>query len=212
MSRTSESPYPHQPDPWNPGDLTPASGPSPSAAGSLIAAGGTLAGSLIVGLLGGLIWNLVAPKATYVVLSRGSADVVNAETKAFIEGDAWFVCVAVIGGLLLGLVAYRLAIRKYGPAPMAAVLVGSVLAGLLARWVGQNLGLASFNNRLLTSHPGAILHAPPVLGAQASSILWPAIVFWPLAACLIPAGVLALGALRDRQPPLPPVGPLPPVQ
>ncbi len=201
MSRTSESSYPHQPEPWQSGDLVSAATPSPTGAGAWLAAGGALAGSLIVGLLGGLAWNLLAPKATYVVLSRGSADVVNAETRAFIEGDAWFVAIAVLGGLLIGFAAYRLAIRRYGPAPMAAVLAGSVLAGLLARWVGQNLGLASFNNQLLTSHHGAILHAPPVLGAQGSSILWLAIVFWPLAACLIPAGVLLLAALRDRQAP-----------
>ena len=176
-----------------------------------MATGGALAATLLVGLLGGVIWNLVAPKATYVVLSRGSADVVNAETSAFIEGDAVYVLVAIVGGLVVGFFAYRLAIRKYGPMPMLAVLVGSVVAGLLARWVGQNLGLAHFNNLLLTSPKGALLHAPPVLGAQVTSpgffgpmILWPAIVFWPLAACLIPAGVLVLGVLRDRQRPGPP--------
>jgi hypothetical protein len=201
MSRTSESPSPYQPEPWQPGDVQSAADPSPAGAAAFLATGGVLVGTLLVGLLGGLLWNLVAPKATYVVLSRGSADVVDAETRAFIEGDAVFVLVAIVGGLVVGFLAYRLAIRKYGPMPMLAVLGASVVAGLLARWVGENLGLARFNNLLLTSHKGALLHAPPVLGAQGSMILWPAIVFWPLAASLIPAGVLLLATLRDRQSP-----------
>lgn len=213
MSSTSESQYPYQPEPWQSADLAPTGEPSPSVAATLLAAAAALAGCLIVGLLAGVIWNAVAPKAIYVVIGKGSADVVNAETSAFVEGDAWFVLIAVLGGLLIGLVAYRVAIRKYGPAPMVGVLVGSMLAGLLARWAGQSIGMATFNKQLLTSRSGALLHAPPVLGAQGSTILWPAIVFWPLAACLIPACVLLLASLRDRQSPRafgPPPGAPPP--
>jgi urea transporter len=114
-----------------------------------------------------------------------------------------------VGGLIIGAVLYRLAIRRYGPLPMAAVLIGSVVAGLLARLVGQHLGLAKFNAELVSSHLGAFLHAPPVLGANGPAILWPAIAFWPLAACLIPAGLVLLTALRDRQGPGPGPAPAP---
>ncbi len=199
MSKTSESPFPSQPDPYQPGNSRPAGELPASGGAALISAGSVLVGSVIVGLLGGVIWNAVAPKPVYVVLSPGSADVVNAETSAFITGDAWYCLVALVGGLLIGTFAYLFAIRKYGPVPMAAALVGSVLAGLAARWDGQNVGLAGFNHLLLGSHRGALLHAPPVLGADASQIMWPAIAFWPLAACLVPAGFLLVTSLRDRQ-------------
>ncbi len=172
---------------------------APSRGGTALATGAALTGSVVVGLLAGLIWGAVAPKAVYVVVARGSADVVNPETSAFIVADAWFCLIAVVSGLIIGIVSYRLAIRKYGPLPMLAILVGSTLAGCAARWIGQNLGLAKFNSELLTSHQGAILHAPPVLGAQ-TTILWPAIAFWPLAACIIPFGLIVLGVLRERQP------------
>lgn len=193
MSKTSESAFP-----YHPGDFIPGAEPSPSGAGALIAACGVLLGSGIAGLLGGLIWSAVAPRPTYVVISRGSADVVNAETTAFIAADAWYCLIAVVGGLIIGIASYRFAVRRYGPVPMAALLAGSVLAGWAARWVGQNLGLAQFNARLLTSRQGTILHPPPVLGADPSTILWGAIAFWPLAACLIPATVAFFGSLRAR--------------
>ncbi|HET9897231.1 MAG TPA: hypothetical protein VFQ44_20030 [Streptosporangiaceae bacterium] len=199
MSKTSENPDPFQPDPNRPGNAQSSREPPVSGGAALISAGGILVGSVIAGLVGGVIWNAIAPKPAYIVLKPGSADVINAETSAFITGDAWYCLIAVAGGLLIGLVTYRLAIRRYGPMPMAAVLIGGVLAGLTARWVGQNIGLARFNSMLVSSHHGAILHAPPVLGADASLIMWPAIVFWPLAACLVPAGFLVLASLRDRQ-------------
>jgi len=194
MSKTSESAYP-----YHPGNLLPSREPSASGTGALIAAGAVLLGCAIAGLLGGLIWNAVAPRAAYVVIGKGSADVVNAETTAFIAADAWYCLIAVVGGLIVGIASYRFAVRKYGPIPMAAVLGGSVLAGWAARWVGQNFGLSHFNAQLLASRQGTILHAPPVLGADTSKILWPAIAFWPLAACLVPAALVFFGTLRERQ-------------
>jgi hypothetical protein len=190
---TDESPFGYRPP-----EFRAVTEPPPSWRGSLIAAVLTLAGSIVAGLAGGLIWGVLAPEPVYVVISRGEADVVNVETSAFIVGDLLYCLVGLIGGLLIGIAAYRFAVRRYGPLPMAAVLGGSVLAALAARWAGQNLGLASFNAKLATSHVGALLHAPPELGANGPGILWPAIAFWPLAACAIPAALLLLAAWRDR--------------
>lgn len=195
MSMMSGSPYPYQP-----GQLPAGSEPPRSPARTLAAVCGVLIGSVAIGLLGGLIWSAVAPRAAYVVVSPGQADVVNPETTAFISSDVSYCLIAVVGGLIIGTVSYQLAIRKYGPVPMVALLAGSVIAGLAARWVGQDLGLAKFNSGLLRSHDGTILHAPPVLGVNASTILWPAVVFWPLGACLIPAALVFFATVRDRQP------------
>lgn len=195
MSKTRESAFP-----YHPGNYASGAEPAPSSTGALIAAGCVLLGSAVAGLLGGLIWSGVAPRAAYVVTSRGSANVINAETTAFISADAWYCLIAVAGGLTIGIATYRFAVRRYGPIPMAALLAGSVLAGWVARLVGQNLGLSRFNSQLLTSRQGTILHPPPVLGADPSIILWGAIAFWPLAACLIPGTLVFFGSLRDRQP------------
>ena len=191
----SGSPYPYQP-----GQRPAGSEPGPGTGRTLAAVGGVLVGSAIIGVLGGLIWSAVAPRAAYVVVGRGAADVVNPETTAFITGDVSYCLIGVVGGLIIGIVSYRLVIRRYGPVPMAALLAGSVIAGLAARWVGQDIGLAKFNSQLLTSHAGTILHPPPVLGVNASAILWPAVVFWPLGACLVPATLVFFATVRDRQP------------
>jgi hypothetical protein len=162
-------------------------------------------GSVLVGLAGGVLWARLAPRVVYVAVGHGQAYVVNPETTAFIAGDAWYCLIGAVGGLIIGLLGYLLAIRRYGPVPMAAVLTGSVVAGLTARWLGQHWGLTRFNYQLAIARQGALLHAPLVLGGDTSDtsrVLWPAIVSWPLAACLLVCGLAMASALRAPRAPL----------
>ena len=172
--------------------------------GSIASSLAILIGSALVGLAGGLAWGTLAPRALYVVVGRGSADVVNPETTAFIAADAWYCLIGAFGGILIGLAGYRLAVRRYGPAPMAAILAGSVVAGGLARWVGEHQGLHQFDHQLLTAHQGAFLHAPLGLAGDTAATLWPtyaslpAVAFWPLAGGLVAGGIVLVSALRSR--------------
>ena len=201
MSITSELPYP------------PRRGSHVSGTGSdrrdtaLRSFAGSLAillGSALAGLAGGLIWGALAPRALYVVVGRGSADVVNPETTAFIAADACYCLIGALGGILIGLAGYLLAVRRYGPTPMAAILAGSVVAGVLARWVGEHQGLHQFDRHLLTAHQGTLLHAPLGLAGDTAAAFWPtfaslpAVAFWPLAGCLVAGGILFVSALRSR--------------
>jgi hypothetical protein len=158
----------------------------------VLAALAVLLGSALIGLAGGFAWAHLAPRVAYVVVGNGSANVVNAETTAFIAGDAWYCLVAVVGGLIIGVLGYVLAVRRYGPAPMAALLAGSTAAAFAARWIGQDAGLAQFNSKLLASPPGTVLNAPLALGGQSP------MAFWPLAACLAAGLLMLLATLRVR--------------
>ena len=172
--------------------------------GGLVSSLVILLGSALIGLAGGLAWTNLAPQAVYVVIGRGSANVVNPETSAFIAADAWYCLIGVAGGLVIGLAGYLLGVRRYGPAPMAAILTGGVLAGLAARWLGENQGLHQFNRQLLTTPQGTLLHAPLALAGDASAAVWPplgslpTVAFWPLAACAVTGGIVLVKVLRDR--------------
>lgn len=182
--------------------------PRPSRAASLraalLASLLILGGSLVLGLAGGLAWTALAPRAAYVVVGRGSANVVNPETSAFIAADAWYCLIGAVGGLIIGLAGYLLAVRRHGPAPMAAVFAGAVMAGIAARIVGERQGLGRFDHQLLTSRAGTVLHAPLSLAGDTSAAFWPtkpslpAVAFWPLAACLVAGGIVLLVMLRSR--------------
>src|SRR5258705_294777 len=171
MSITGE--YPFEPRPGRPGGGSDQASGASSLVGSLVSSLVILLGSGLIGLAGGLAWTSFAPRAVYVVVGRGSANVVNPETSAFIAADAWYCLIGVAGGLAIGLAGYLLGVRRYGPAPMAAILAGGVLAALAARWLGENQGLHQFNRQLLTTSQGTLLHAPLALAGDTAAAVWP---------------------------------------
>jgi hypothetical protein len=148
-----------------------------------------------MGLAAGLIWSAVAPRVQYQMVTAHppTAYATNPETSAFIAADGWYCLIGLVGGALIGLLAYWLAIRRYGPLPMAGAIIGSVAAAFIAKWLGhQASGGPGFNNVLATSKPGSYLYAPISLGSHG------ALAFWPLAAAAVAGGIGLVSALRGR--------------
>jgi hypothetical protein len=152
-----------------------------------------LVGTALLGVVAGFAWAAVAPRALGVVVSRGSADVVNPETNAFIAADGWFTLLTAIGGVISGLLGYLYAVRRHGPFAMAAVVVGGLPAALIVMWIGQESGNAAFDHALQVGQAGVQVHAPLSLGGIG------ALAFWPLFAGLTAGGIEAVRQLRERQ-------------
>jgi hypothetical protein len=153
----------------------------------------TAAASAVLGLLTGLVWSAVAPRALLIVQSRGVAYVANAETSAFIEADAWFCLLTAAAGLICGLAGYLLAVRRYGAAALAGLVLGGVAASVLAMWVGQQQGLAAFRSRLAVGTAGTRLREPLALGGHG------ALAFWPLFAALLVGSIELIGQSVERR-------------
>jgi hypothetical protein len=162
--------------------------------GRLAAFIAALAGSAVLGIAAGLVWAAVAPRPLLQEIARGEAQVVNAETSAFIVADAWFCLIAAVGGLITGVLGYRLLVRRAGWVATAGLVLGAVAAALLALWVGERVGLGTYNHLLASSPVGTVFHAS--LGLSAKS----ALAFWPL---LTSAAILlaASGARRAEEVP-----------
>jgi hypothetical protein len=140
----------------------------------------------------GLIWYAVAPRALLQEIAAGEAEVVNAETTAFIVADAWFALITAVGGLITGVLGYRILVRRFGAAATAGLVLGAVAAALLALWVGDNLGTGTYNHLLASSPTGTFFHASLALGAKST------LAFWPL--CTSAVILLAeTGARRSAQ-------------
>jgi hypothetical protein len=152
-------------------------------------------GSVLVGVAGGSIWAAAAPRVLYQVytLSPPTAYATNPETSAFIAADGWYCFIALVGGALIGLLGYLFGVRRYGPMPMAGIVVGSIVAAFLTAWLGHQLsGGPGFDQLLATSRPGTFLHAPIQLGSRG------ALAFWPFAAAGVAGGVELVGVLKAR--------------
>jgi hypothetical protein len=136
-----------------------------------------LAGSALLGLLGGLLWGEVAPRALVQEVSAGTAEFVNVETRAFFGADVWFSGIAVVAGLLTGVLGYRLAVAPRDGAARASVavalLLGAVAGGFTMMWAGGQIGLSSYSRDLASSPPGTLFSASLSLGAKSALALWP---------------------------------------
>jgi hypothetical protein len=142
-----------------------------------------LAGSAVLGLIGGLIWGEFAPRAMLQEIGTGTAEVINAETRAFFGADVWFSGIAVVAGLLTGVLGYRFAVapREGGArAAVAAALIAGALAGEFTMlWLGEQIGLSAYNQHLASSPNGTIFAASLALGAKS------ALAFWPLFTAIV---------------------------
>jgi hypothetical protein len=154
-----------------------------------------LAGSAVLGVAAGLIWAAVAPRALLQEVGPGEAQLVNTETSAYIVADAWYCIIVAAGGLITGVLGYRLLIRRAGWAAAAGLVLGALAAALIALWVGENIGQGAYPHLLASSQVGAFFHASLALGAKT------ALVFWPL----ITSVVILLAEIGGRTAPPPAV-------
>jgi hypothetical protein len=160
-----------------------------------------IAGSVVVGLLGGLIWGEFAPRAVLQEIGSGTAQVINAETRAFFGADVWFCAISVVAGLLTGVLGYRFAVApREGTARAAvaaALIVGAVAGALIMLWLGEHIGLSAYNRHLAASPEGTIFSSSLALGSKS------ALAFWPLFTSIV---VLIAEWGSSRPAPEPPPG------
>ena len=127
----------------------------------------------MLGVAGGLIWAVLAPRALLQEVGHGEAQLVNAESAAFILADAWFCLIAAIGGAITGIAGYRLLVRREGWIAAAGLVLGAVAASVLMLWTGENIGLGTYNHLLAVSPDGTFFRASLGLGAKSALALWP---------------------------------------
>jgi hypothetical protein len=138
-----------------------------------------LAGSAILGVAAGLIWAAVAPRALLQEVARGEAQLVSSETTAYITADAWFCVIVAAGGLITGVLGYLMLVRRAGWAATVGLALGALAGALIALWVGENMGLGTYNHLLATSAVGVYFNSSLALGAKS------ALAFWPLITSLV---------------------------
>jgi hypothetical protein len=153
-------------------------GKDASARSTIVWFAAALIGSAALGLLGGLIWGEVAPRAMLQEISTGTAELMNAETRAFIGADAWFAGIAAVAGLITGVIGFRFGVsRRRGSGARALVASGLILGGLAGAfvmlWLGQQIGLSGYNHNLASSADGTVFPSSLTLGATSALAFWP---------------------------------------
>jgi hypothetical protein len=132
-----------------------------------------VAGSAVLGLAAGLIWAAVAPRALLQEIGPGEAQLVHPEGSAFIVADGWFCLIVAAGGLITGVLGYRLLVRRAGWVAAAGLILGAVAAALLALWAGEAIGRGDYYHLFASAPAGSFFRAPLALGARSTLAFWP---------------------------------------
>lgn len=117
----------------------------------------------------------MAPRALLQEVAQGEAQLVNTESTAYISADVWFCGIAAVGGLITGVLGYRILVRRAGWAATAGLVFGGLAAALVALLVGENIGLGTYNHLLAASAVGAFFNSSLALGAKSGLAFWPLI-------------------------------------
>ena len=127
---------------------------------------------LIGGLLAGFIWNVVVVRPEYVMGDDSVATITERGLTNFFVADAWFVVIGLIGGALIGWLAWlRYARRGWMVVPIA--VVGAALAAVLTWGFGTFLDSGDFDSRLAEATSGQHIPIELALRAKAALVVWP---------------------------------------
>jgi hypothetical protein len=151
----------------------------------------------------GVLWALIAPDVPVRVTEAGLA-YIDSQPEQVAAADGWFVLLAVPFGLLAAGGAWLLIQRTRGVGGLVAVTVGAIGAGLLAWWLGRQLGLSGYEAAVQSAPEGSVLHRPGDLRI-ADAGWWPPLVTGvPLVPGLVAAVTYTLLAAWSRFPDLRP--------
>ncbi len=90
---------------------------------------------LAVGAVGGIVWGLVVPGVTGVVVAPGRAGALGADTGHRFDAVALFACISMVVGVLAGVVVWSVRALR-GPLGAVLVTVGTIAGGALGAWLG----------------------------------------------------------------------------
>lgn len=138
------------------------------ARGDAIAVLGT---SLVLGLVGGVLWWLLTEPAMFEVGEQGTLGMGEVELADRFSATGWFTVLAVVFGVLSG--GALTWWRNRDPILTAVLLVvGSALGTLVMAGVGALLGPADPETVAATARPGSLVPAALEVGAGVVYLVW----------------------------------------
>lgn len=126
-----------------------------------------LAVAVVIGLL-------IPHVADLSIATRTADGVISSETeitKQF-NDDGWLIVLGGAAGLVLGLVL-QVTMRTHEVITLVAIVLGALLAALMAGWIAMSTGPADPVRVLAEARPGTTAPLQVVIDARAAYLVWP---------------------------------------
>ena len=105
-------------------------------------------GSAALGLLGGWIWGEGPPGAA-AGDQHGDGRADERGDARLLVADVWFAGIAVVAGLVTGILGYRFGESRQSGGTRAVITAGLILGGVAGAyvmlWLGERIGLSAYN-------------------------------------------------------------------
>jgi len=140
-----------------------------------------------LGIPFGLLWTTLAPDVP-VLVAHGDVFYAEPQPEQLMAADGWFLLLGLPVGVVAAVVMWLIA-RPYRGLPGLVLLsLGAIGCGVVAWWVGRQVGLASYQELLAAAETGTQLSRPP-------DLRWAQLSGWPPRATgvvLVPALAAAI--------------------
>ncbi|MBJ7290759.1 DUF2567 domain-containing protein [Williamsia sp.] len=147
-------------------------------------------GVAAVGLVGGILWGLVVPGVTGVVVAPDRAGALGADTGHRFDAVAMFACIGFVAGALGGVGAWWIRPLR-GSVGALSVAVGAVVGAAGAAWIGGLIAGARHPGvgdtavgQFFSSAPSLRLDGPALDSAGGFVFSWAIVVIAPIGALL----------------------------
>ncbi|GIF95239.1 hypothetical protein [Catellatospora citrea] len=142
----------------------PVSGPGGGRGADVLWA---LALAVVIAVLGlglGLLWHAVAPTLPLRIVEEGAV-YTSTEPEQLAAAEGWFVLLGLGFGMLCAIAAWALLPARRGPIQLAGLLLGTLIAGWAAWWLGHDIGLAAYQDKLAHAPVDTLVQRPVDLRA-----------------------------------------------
>jgi len=138
-----------------------------------------LAGLVAVGLLGGLLWHLLATPPSYTIGDDRGAIITERGLSQVFAMDIWYIIISLLLAIAFGVFSMWLFHWVGWPVALIA-MAGAVLAGIVCWQFGHLLGPRDFAVRVSQANPGDRVPMDLDLHSAALVLVWPFAVNVPI--------------------------------
>ncbi len=149
-----------------------------------------VAGVVVVSLLVGALWGVLAPTEQLLVTQPGRGTGLTGESAHQFDAVAIFVCFGAVTGLLSAVAAWRLLRPVRGPLLQLGLLTGSLIGAYAMAWCGETVAELR-HPRAEDPAVGSIVTLPTEVGTDL------ALLVQPLIASLVVLFLAALSTAED---------------
>ncbi len=133
--------------------------PAPGRYPAVLAGLSVAAVTALLGLPLGWLWSALAPR-TPVVMTSGGAALAHPEQEQMIADEGWYLFLSIGAGIVIAALAWGLLRRYRGPLMLVWLAIGGLFSGVLAYWLGHQIGLSRFRHLAAHAAAGTNFSAP----------------------------------------------------